>query len=76
MKNLFERMTAEIREKFDIAMIDYPSTLSSIKKDLQKNYWVSDLQFKTVLDFNFYVLNKIFDISKVFNSFEMIDSID
>ena len=72
MKNLFERMTAENKEKFYIALKEYPSTMDKVYKDLCLNYWVIDLKFSTAIDLNFYVLSGSFDIAKVFNAFEKI----
>jgi hypothetical protein len=70
MKNLFERMTAENKQRFEEATKMFPATCSELKKDLQHNYFVINLEFRTVLDFSNMVLQKSFDVSEIFNSFE------
>jgi hypothetical protein len=70
MKNLFERMTAENRKNFEDATKMFPATCSELKKDLQNHYFVTSLEFRTVLDFSNMVLQKSFDVSEIFNSFE------
>ena len=76
MKNLFERMTEEKKAIFEIAIIEFPNTLGRVKNDFVNNYYVIDLKFQSVLDFNNYVLCKTFDLADIFYSFNSIDSLD
>jgi len=72
MKNLWEKLNADIKERIENDSDEYPALVRLLKKELESNNFVNDLLFSTVStiwnsysgnifeDYNFVKINNLF----------------
>lgn len=72
MKTLFERLKPEVIDRLTIQSQDYPNTIISIFSDLQKNKFIYDLKYDTILSLGSHYYSKInvgyFEIDNLFDN--------
>jgi len=68
MKNLLERLNSDTKQKLENIRDEYPSTYGFLIDSLTKNYFYTDVEFKTVLSFNTFLKIELIDFQNQFNN--------